>query len=196
MRDGINPEMGSLAKSIQKHIRIQKKLWQKKKQKIWARAFDIFNYIYSNPWTWGLRGKRILIVSAFSDTIQKQINKGREIYPVDLFPDCTFEFLKPPQTQGENLSREWSEEFDDFTYKIDMMKDKYDVALVSSGGYGNPICNYIYEKHNKSAIYVGEVLQMYFGIWGSSWEDDLISILKIYMNDNWCRPIEAERQNG
>lgn len=39
------------------------------KQMIWAFALDIFHYIYSNPWTQSLKGKRILIVSPFEDTI-------------------------------------------------------------------------------------------------------------------------------
>jgi hypothetical protein len=168
----------------------------KNKQKIWARVFDIFNYVYSNPWTWGLRGKRILIISAFSDTIQKQISKGREIYPVDLFPECIFEFIKPPQTQGENPSREWSDEFDDFIDELNYMKDKYDVALVSAGGYGNIICNHIFEKHNKSAIYVGGVLQMYFGIYGQRWLTELPSIVKAYMNEHWVRVSENEKPKG
>ena len=166
----------------------------KTKQKIWARSFDIFNYIYSNPWTHALRGKRILIVSAFCDTIKKQLDKP--VYPVNLFPDCTFVFVKPPQTQADNPSREWHEEFDDFIFELNYVRDKYDIALVSAGGYGNLICNYIYEQHNKSAIYVGGVLQMYFGIYGQRWLTELSSIVKMYMNENWVRVSEQEKPKG
>ena len=33
---------------------------------------------------------------------------------VTLFPECSFVFLKPPQTQGNNPSKVFHEELDDF----------------------------------------------------------------------------------
>ncbi len=55
----------------------------------------------------------------------------------------------------------------------------FDVALVSCGGYGLPICNYIKEQMNKSSIYVGGGLQLLFGVIGNRWLSD----------DNWRRRI-------
>jgi hypothetical protein len=165
-----------------------------KGKKIWGRCLDVFNYIYSNTWTQGLKGKRILIVSAFCDTIEKQLDKP--VYPVNLFPDCTFVFIKPPQTQGDNPSQEWNLEIDEFYYHLNKKVNDYDIALVSAGGYGNLICNYIFEEHNKSAIYVGGVLQMYFGIYGQRWLIELPSIVKMYMNEYWVRVSENERPMG
>ena len=72
------------------------------------------------------------------------------------------------------------------------MIDTFDIALVSCGGYANPICSFIYEK-GKSAIYVGGVLQMYFGIYGSRWLKERPEIIKLFSNKHWIRPDINER---
>jgi hypothetical protein len=45
----------------------------------------------------------------------------------------------------------------------------------------------------KSAIYIGGVLQMYFGIYGERWLRERKSILELYINENWSRPKDNER---
>lgn len=174
---------------VENHIAVKSKM-------CWASALDVFHYIHDNPYTTSLKGLRILIISAFCDTISEQnLNAGKH-YGVDLFPDCNFLYIKPPQTQGDNHSLEWDQEMKIFQNKLDAMRDDYDVALVSCGGYGNLVCNYIYEVHNKSAIYVGGVLQMYFGIYGKRWLTDRSSVLKMYLNKYWVRPKAEERPTG
>lgn len=49
---------------------------------------------------------------------------------------------------------------------------------------------------NKSAIYVGGVLQMYFGIYGQRWIDENPDVLTLYKNTHWTRPNEEEKPNG
>jgi len=165
-----------------------------KKETFWAYAFDIFHYIYSRPFTQALRGKRILIVSCFTESIALKVPFRKTIYDgVDLFPDCEFLYIQPPITNGNNPSREFDEELDTFFRRLDVLKDDYDVALLSCGGYGNLVANYIFENHYKSAIYVGGVLQMYFGIYGGRWMEERKDVLRLYMNANWSRPSSVER---
>jgi hypothetical protein len=45
----------------------------------------------------------------------------------------------------------------------------------------------------KSAIYVGGVLQMYFGIYGERWLRERSDIMRMYLNKHWSRPKENER---
>ena len=45
----------------------------------------------------------------------------------------------------------------------------------------------------KSAIYVGGVLQMYFGILGNRWLKERPEIVKLYRNQHWTRPKTHER---
>lgn len=163
-----------------------------KKDTIWACVFDIFHFIYSCPWTTALQGKRILLVSPFEESLRKQIAVRKHIFGIDLFPDCTFEFMKPPQTQGTEISLEFDEELGRFYKELEMKTELYDVALVSAGGYGNLICDFIFYK-GKSAIYIGGVLQMYFGIYGERWVESRKEIFTLYQNSYWRRPDESER---
>jgi hypothetical protein len=164
-----------------KHIKDSHAFIQAKynKNQIWAYGFDIFHYIH-RPWTHALRGLRILLISPFVDLM-----RDTKVYGVDLFPECTFEYLKPPQTQGLEPSRDWYDEFMDFCKKVRTVE--FDVALCSCGGYGNPICAYI-RSLGKSAIYVGGVLQMYFGIYGNRWLTERKDALSVYMTAQWTRP--------
>ena len=163
-----------------------------KKKTFSAYGFDIFHSIHS-PWTYALRGKRILIISPFIDTFKGQSRK--EIYGVDLFPDCTLEYIKPPQTQGTQKSKDWYEEYSMFCRKLNKIKDTFDVALCSCGGYANPVCHYLYSI-GKSSIYVGGVLQMYFGVYGNRWIKERPEVLRLYMNTHWKRPSEEETPSG
>ena len=163
------------------------------KTMIWALAFDIFHYIYNTPWTHALQGKRILIISPFIDTIKEQLPIRENIYNgIDLFPNCEFVFLKPPQTQADEQAKDFFYEFDEFKKNIDTKLNDFDIALVSCGGYANPICSHIFLK-GKSAIYVGGVLQMYFGILGNRWLKERPEIVKLYRNQYWKRPKSHER---
>ena len=49
------------------------------KQRFWAYNFDIFHYIYNNPWTWALQNKRILLISPFEETLKTQIENRKYI---------------------------------------------------------------------------------------------------------------------
>ena len=159
----------------------------------WALALDVFHYIYDTPWTHALKGKRILIISPFEESILEKITIRSHIYDgVDLFPECEFITLKPPQTQAGESSRGFTIEFDDFKSRVEQVIDQFDVALVSCGGYANPICSFIYEN-GKSAIYVGGVLQMYFGILGARWLQERPDIIKLFSNKYWSRPKSTER---
>ena len=165
-----------------------------KKRITWAFALDVYHYIYNTPWTHALRGKRVLIISTFADSINDKIPIREKLYNgVDLFPDCTISTIKPPQTQGGFESADYfGVHLDKFTAELDAIKDTYDVALVSCGGYGNLVCNHIFES-GKSAIYVGGVLQMYFGVLGSRWFRERPDILRLFMNEHWSRPKETEK---
>jgi len=156
-----------------------------KKPQLGAFVFDIFHYIHE-PWTHGLRGKRLLIVSPFVDQMRLQ----PQAYRNALFPECTFQYVKPPQTHGTEPSRPWNEEFADFCTAVDAID--FDVALCSCGGYGNPLCGHIYST-GRSAIYVGGVLQMYFGIYGNRWLQERPEMVSMHRTLTWMRPTEKPK---
>lgn len=166
-------------------------------KRFWSLGvLDIFHLIkLPDIWTQELSNKRILIISSFSETFKKQLPNLSKIYDRDLFPNCEFLFLIPPATNGINDSEIFTIELDKFSKNIEEIKDKFDIALVSCGGYGNLILNRIYDM-GKSAIYVGGVLQMFFGVYGSRWERERELVMKLYKNEYWVRPSANERPNG
>jgi hypothetical protein len=167
----------------------------KEKDTFYPEALDIFNYIYSTPWTFALKGKRVLIVSNFEESIKGKIHSRKEIYGIDLFPDCEIITIRPPQTQGSEQSDEFDVELSKFTDKLDNIKNDYDIALVSCGGYGNLVCSHIFNS-GKSAIYVGGVLQMYWGILGNRWFNDRPDIIRLFLNKHWSRPKDTEKPSN
>lgn len=186
-------KQGNVYKYIQQSHNFIERTFNKK-DNIWSFTYDIFHYIHLNPWTQSLKGKRILIISSFIESIKEKIDIRKEIYGVELFPECEFVFLKPPQTNGSNPSQPFMKELENFCQKIFEVKDDFDVALVSCGGYGNLVCNEIF-KMGKSAIYIGGVLQMYFGIYGNRWLRERKDVIRLYLNQYWSRPKETERPN-
>jgi hypothetical protein len=182
----------------QSHDHLKSQLVAANKVMLWAFALDAFHYVYDDTcWTKALRGKRILVISPFVDSIREKVGIREKLYDgVDLFPDCTFVFAKPPQTQAAERSEDFLVELEKFKTELNNLRDQYDVALVSCGGYGNLVCNYIFESHRKSAIYVGGVLQMYFGVLGGRWFKERPDILRLFMNEHWSRPKESERPAG
>jgi hypothetical protein len=165
------------------------------KPKFDALALDVFNSIASEPWTLALKGKRVLIISPFVESFKEKVDKRTEIYGIDLFPDCELSFIKPPQTQGDSQSDEFDVELHRFVNELEEIKDTYDVALCSCGGYGNLVCSALFDM-GKSAIYVGGVLQMYFGVYGERWLREHPDIMRMYMNRHWSRPKNKEIPSG
>jgi hypothetical protein len=164
---------------------------------VWAYALDVFNYIFARPWTLALRGKRVLFISPFAESIRDKAapEVRARIYGIDLFPDCEILTLVPPQTHADNPAREFGEELADFCARLDAVKDTYDVALVSCGGYANAVCAHIFES-GKSAMYVGGTLQMMWGILGQRWMRETPDVVRLFLNETWTRPKPSERPAG
>ena len=66
----------------------------------------------------------------------------------------------------------------------------FDIALIGCGAYGFPLAAKIKES-GKSAIHMGGVTQMLFGIKGGRW-DKSPDYVALY-NEHWCRPSELEK---
>ena len=103
------------------------------KKILWGFIFDIFHYIKAMPWTFTLRGKRVLILSSFADSMRKKDNIRDKIYGVDLFPECKLMYMKPPQTQADEPSEGFNTELNKFKRQLDSISGNYDVALVGCG---------------------------------------------------------------
>jgi hypothetical protein len=144
---------------------------------------DILKKIYNN--------KKILVVSSHKDSIEHQIPKLKYINP--FLETCTFEVIRPPQTScGNHNNTDWSEHLDTFFSQLQLVND-FDIALVCSGGYSIFIAEYIYEKMNRSVIYPGGSLQLWFGIIGNRWKEWWNYYYYPDSKDYWIDPLESDK---
>lgn len=150
------------------------------------------------PWTHFLKGKKVLIISSFVDTFRDQISKGFTFYGEGderriWDKDQEFVFYKAYNTLYHNRAHNnWFETF--MAMCNDIKELDFDIALLSCGGYGLPLCDFIYKKLGKSSIYIGGALQLLFGVYGKRWENhSLIRPLIRQPNSKWVRPGEHEK---
>jgi hypothetical protein len=141
------------------------------------------------------RGKRILIINPFVKSIKKQLEKRKELFDnYELFPECSFIFIKPPQTTSIEYNDSWTKYFKELCDNVKKLENDFDIALCSCGGYGNLITYYIYKELNKSAICMGGILQLYFGVIGNRWiNNDLIKLINNKYSTEWIRPLDEEK---
>ena len=99
------------------------------------------------PWTHSLKGKRVLVVHPFAESIKKQYFNNREhifenIYPSvdDILPEFELKTIKSVQT----LAGEKDDRFETWFEALDWMteecrSDEFDVAIIGCGAYGYPV---------------------------------------------------------
>ncbi|MGG4491327.1 hypothetical protein [Metabacillus idriensis] len=151
-------------------------------------------YYSSNPWSAALKGKNVLIIHPFAETIRDQYKNRQYIFDnKNILPEFNLITLKSVQTISNNKTgfEDW---FSALKYMKDQIKDiNFDVAIIGAGAYGLPLGAYIKEL-NKVAIHLGGSTQILFGIKGSRWDNH--PIISGFYNQYWCRPYESERPEG
>jgi hypothetical protein len=131
-------------------------------------------YLYQNPWSEVLKGKKILVIHPFNKTIERQYNNKRNLLFKDkrVLPEfASLETIKAVQTlAGNKVSfKHWFEALDSMKSEIEL-KD-FDIAIIGAGAYGFPLAAHI-KRMGKKAIHMGGPTQMLFGIKGKRWIDN------------------------
>lgn len=148
------------------------------------------SFRFENPWTQALEGKKVLIIHPFKQTIENQLSIRNQIWKNQLIlPEAEWKVYKSVQSIGGNgPHKDWYESFDAMCNDIGHID--FDIALLGCGSYGLPLCDFIKTKMNKSCVYVGGGLQLYFGILGKRWEGE---DLKPHINQYWTKPSQTEK---
>lgn len=143
-----------------------------------------------------LNGLRVLVVCPFSESIQSNYSRRhtffREPYS---YPDFTLLTVNSPITYS-GLPKDL---YPDATWfdtlarlKSEIMAVTFDLALFSCGTYAMPLGRFVAEQLNKSAIYVGGFLQIFFGIMGRRYEDNS-RLLSSINHDQFIYPLERAK---
>jgi hypothetical protein len=158
------------------------------------------SWLFDDPWTYSLRGRRVLVVHPFAESIRQQYAKRTTLFADErVLPQ--FEALLTLKAvhsiAGNTTSYEtWFDALDDMRSEIE--RTDFDIALIGAGAYGLPLAACV-KQLGKKAIHMGGVTQILFGIIGRRWERPIpggYPPLNRFFNDNWTRPLPQETPSG
>jgi hypothetical protein len=118
-------------------------------------------------------GKKILIISPLSQSIEYQYQHKNNLYHTYVFPDfdlltyntkITYSDENDTQLSLNVGTSNWLEEAERMAQEISKLE--FDIALLSCGSYAMYLGNFIKHKLNKKSLYLGGVLNMLFNIYG------------------------------
>lgn len=149
-------------------------------------------YYFDEPWSGALKGKKVLVIHPFAESIISQYQKHRQLFDnKEVLPDFDLKAIKAVQTIAGQKDSRFGTWFDALEYMFDeAMKTDFDIALIGCGAYGLPLAVKI-KKAGKQAIHMGGATQILFGIKGKRWDNHPV-ISQLY-NDSWIRPSDMER---
>ena len=150
-------------------------------------------------WSAALRGKKVLVIHPFVDTIVKQYTKREKLFPnTDILPDFELHTIKAVQTLAGTCDPRFSTWFEALEWMFEETKKiDFDIAIVGCGAYGLPLAAKI-KQMGKQAIHLAGATQVLFGIKGKRWEENSeFSYVRKLFNEHWVYPGEEERlRNG
>lgn len=134
-------------------------------------------------WIQALKGKKVLVVSPFSDTIESQYPKRELLHKEkDTLPEITLSTVKAVWWYSHGRDPRFQTWFEVLDYMFEeCMKQDFDVALLSCGTFGAPLAVRL-KRAGKQAVQMGGGLQLLFGIKGKRWDD----VPGLY-NEYWVR---------
>lgn len=163
----------------------------------------ILPFFVEKPWTRILKGKRVLVIHPFEQTIKHQYAKRKLLFDnPDILPDFELITIKAVQTIAGNKSGfdDWFEALRYMENQVD--KINFDIALIGCGAYGLPLAAHI-KRNGGKAVHIGGGVQLLFGILGKRWveeypkmspwpyrPDTCINIdYTPLFNEHWCYPL-------
>lgn len=149
------------------------------------------------PWTRALKGKKVLVVHPFADTIKKQYVKRKNLFPdIEILPDFDLKTLKAINTLlGKHEQYDtWFDALEDMYRKA--ISIDFDIAILGCGAYGFPLAAML-KKYGKQAIHLGGATQSLFGIRCKRFDEapDYGHIRRCY-NKEWTYATDEETPIG
>ena len=152
------------------------------------RSFEPF-YFENNRWTDLLLNKKVLVISPFSKSIEKQYKK-KEFIHNNLLPDFKLICLNFPLSyylQHESLRNSYPENSSKLLklFKSKINEIDFDIALIGTGVYSLPLAVHC-KKLGKVGFHLGGSINTLFGIKGNRWKG------QDFINEHWVSPSKEE----
>ena len=140
------------------------------------------------PWSTGLNGRRVLVVSPFAQSIQRQFERIGRVFPGTQSHGFELTALRAPMTLGGGPDGStWHDQLNQLQDEI--RNTPHDVALVSAGAYSLPAAAASKEA-GAIGVHCGGSLQLFFGVMGARWETN--PNVSRFVNESWVRPSPSE----
>ena len=169
---------------------------------IWRTPLRSLEPYYVDPhrqWSRLLAGKKVVVVSSFAQSIERQLKKRERIWPCGLLPEAEWHMVRTyfpneismgDETGWKGLAN-WEEAADSIVREV--LKTGASIALIGCGGLGMCIGARL-RRAGVSSILLGGAVQVLFGIKGARWtKHDVISGL---WNSDWVYPLDVETPRG
>lgn len=162
-----------------------------KKTTKYCRLEALEPYYFEEPWSEVLRGKKVLVVHPFVESIKRQYEKREKLFSdKKVLPEfASLTCVKAVQSiAGEKT------EFDTWFEALDSMKEQiskvdFDVAIIGAGAYSLPLAAYVKEL-GKVSVQMSGSTQILFGIKGKRWDN--IPEVSMHFNEYWVKPSNEE----
>lgn len=155
-------------------------------------------FMWENPWTKFLKGKKVLVVHPFVESIKFQYEHNRErlFENKDVLPEFKELFtLKAVQSIADAKKQPYKDWFEALAYmENEISRIDFDVAIIGCGAYGMCLAAHV-KRIGKIGIHLAGWTQMLFGVYGNRWLQDQPQYAK-YINKYWTRPNASERPKG
>lgn len=152
-----------------------------------ARLLAFDSYFHAKPWTHGLAGKRVVVVSPFARSIEQQYARRQEVWAKVpwLLPEFELQTVRAPLSDYLVPSSfpNWTAAFHDLRDRL--LSQTFDVALIGAGAFSLPLVAAA-KVAGRSALHLGGTTQIIFGVRGGRW--DVNEGFSSLMTDAWVRP--------
>ena len=151
---------------------------------------DLEPYYHSNPWSRILKGKTVLVIHPFAETIKSQYLKRDKLFlNKEVLPEFKLETIQAVQSIANNDCgyKNWFEALE--AMKLQISQKEYDVAIIGCGAYGFPLASFVKDQ-GKKAVHLGGAVQILFGIKCRRWDENPYQ--SSFYNEYWVRASKEE----
>ncbi|NEU10254.1 hypothetical protein GZH53_18165 [Flavihumibacter sp. R14] len=163
----------------------------------------LYPFFVDRPWTSALKGKRVLVVHPFEETIHAQFKNRTLLFNhAEILPEFELITMQAIQSAaGIKVPYEnWFEALEHMENQISSID--FDICIIGCGAYGLPLAAHV-KRLGKKAFHLGGGTQLLFGIKGKRWDDpnygNEYKLPQLFdrpyqslYNPYWIRPLDAD----
>lgn len=146
-------------------------------------------HLWQDPWFRHLRGKRVLVVTPFVDSVRHQVDHLPAVWTKKPEMAVPFELvtLRTPFAAAISPSpyQNWQSGLDDLRRQMDGLQ--FDVAIIGAGAWSLPLAVHA-KALGRVGIHLGGATQILFGVRGKRWDTNPKHAP--FITDAWIRPTE------